>query len=1058
MLLAGLTMLLVACQQNPFSSNTNQNLKLDTSDNASADWAQFGHDASQTAANTAFTAVNASNIKNLGVAWLYHSDGPLTIPPAVVGNSVYLNTGRGSLLALDRTSGKTLWTFSYNGTSASAPAVAKGNVYFCTENGQCFAVASDTGKQVWAMNINRPIEASPLYSSQSQLIYIATMGDPARQLPPALLTLNPNNGETRWQYDLPTSILSDPSSVQAFRLTPPVAGEAFFMPNRVSSLSSGVVQIASDKVDANNVPGTNALSSASLLAQTSAGPILFSSVSHSGGAVAIPANQTLTNPYWYFDGPADAETNLTPHTGAYAANTYVYTADDFNGNTHLLAIDSKGQPRWDLVLNGKALASPIIAGSMIFMGDEAGTLHAFDLQSGQQLWSYQIESGVRTRAVAADDMIFQAASDGNLYAFSLKPAATAATYLPGQNNTLAAYAAPDSKGVGQIYGFKANQPVQLTTGDFALPDAQYSVPISQVNRSPAIAPDGSRIAFVSFSKAATKSALFVMNADGSNIQPLPDTNAEPDDLAWTADGQALMFVSDKDHQLYFYNFGSQFGGLHALTTNYYEDAHLPKASADNRYIYWLEADRAIQQGVGNYRLVRMDRDGQNLITLISGIYNLKPDDSTVFWGGLAVSPFTGDIFYVNIDQQTRQPWIWEANSQGSEQRRLVQGIGPLSFSPDGRLLYSPSSDSKQQVALNFDAGNNPHPTAAPAKISDYPVSWVKPDASNTTPELLPFQPYYFPATALQGLPYGKYVVSSNGAIYEADSFGVRLAQLTTGGANYDSEPQLTRDGKEIVFVRRHGSNGKPQIWVMDALGQNQKQLTTLGSNIEPAWSSDNKTIAFVSDRANDGKSNIWTINVAQGEVSAAEFTHTGNNYWPAYSPDGKFLIFTSDRNAKTATVDSVPITTTSMFQVKVDGSDLTQMDNFPIDAGLLGVSNIRFDANGRYISYSALRYTVDASGKFSVQSFVGVHDFLNPKDYNDNINCSGTGPAFAGGVVACIEAQPSKLMSGEAFAETEPTGTFARGAFSVNKKPDAPPLLMLDPRRYPVSGLSWSAS
>lgn len=1050
--------MLVAFQGNAFSTSSNsQRLNLDTSDNTSADWSQFGHDASQTSANPAFKAVNASNIANLGVAWLYHSDGPLTIPPAVVGNTVYLNTGRGMLLALDRNSGKTLWTFKYNGTSASAPAVARQQIYFCTESGQCYSLDSSNGKQAWTMNLNRPIEASPLYSQQSQLIYLATMSDPTRQLTPSLLALNPDNGEIRWQYDFPASIFSDPSAAQAFRVTPPVAGEAFFMPNRVSSLSSGVVQIASDQVDPNNVPGSTALSSASLLAQTNAGPVLFSSVSHAGGAVAIPADQTLTNPYWYYNGPADAETNLTPHSGAYAANTYVYSADDFNGNTHLLAINNQGQPRWNLTLNGKALSSPIIAGSLVLLGDEAGTLHAFDLQSGQQLWSYQLEAGIRARAVAAGDMIFQVASDGNLYAFGLKPAAPAATYLPGQNNTLAVYAAPDAKGVGQIYGLKNNQPVQLTTGSFAEPASEYPVPLAQVNRSPAISPDGSKIAFVSFSKAANKSALFIMNSDGSNIQPLPDTNAEPNDLAWTADGQALMFVSDKDHQLYFYNFAPQFAGIHALTTNYYEDAHLPKASADNRYVYWLEADRSQRQGVGNYRIVRMDRNGQNLITIISGLYNLKPDDSSVFLGGLAVSPTTGDIAYVDVDPQTRQNWIWLANSQGSEQRRLVQGVGPLSFSPDGRLLYSPSPDAKQQVALSFDAGNNPYPHLSPAKIAANPLSWVKPNAQVALPADLPtYQPYYFPATALQNLPYGKYVFSANGVIYEADSYGVRLAQLTSGGSNYDSQPQLTRDGTQIVFVRRQGSNGKPELWLMDALGQNQHQITTNGSNTQPTWSGDGKYVLFVSDRTNH--SDIWLMTAALGDVSSVRFSYTGNNYSPAFSPDNKYIVFTSDRNEKPVLVNGVTITTTNMYQALVDGSKLTQMTYYSPSDGWLGLSNLRFQANGRYIIYSALRYQRDSSGKYSVQATVGVHDFLKPKDYNSNVNCDGVGPIFAGSVVACIEAQPTKITSAQAFAETEPAGTFARGVFDTNKKSNVSPLLMLDPRRYPVSGLSWSAS
>jgi TolB protein len=71
-----------------------------------------------------------------------------------------------------------------------------------------------------------------------------------------------------------------------------------------------------------------------------------------------------------------------------------------------------------------------------------------------------------------------------------------------------------------------------------------------VNTSPAYSPDGKRIAFAS-SRAGSLD-LYVMNADGSEVQRLtkgPGMNIRP---AWSPDGQWLAFTSNRDgnYQIY----------------------------------------------------------------------------------------------------------------------------------------------------------------------------------------------------------------------------------------------------------------------------------------------------------------------------------------------------------------------------------------------------------------------------------------------------------------------------------------------------------------------------
>jgi Tol biopolymer transport system component/outer membrane protein assembly factor BamB len=1047
-LLLSLTLFLTACENTP-SPTTILTTSSSTANNA--DWPQSGHDAQLTAFNPAFTAINPTNIANLELAWVYKSTDPLTVAPVIAGSKLFLDNGHGSVSALDRNSGQLLWSFKYTGHRTTTPLVQQSQVFFCTDTGVVYALNTDTGSQNWQQDLHQPVLASPSFNTNTGLLYIASLSDSNHQQPGGLIAFDPSTGSIRWKYELPLTTLSANNTSQAFQTIPPMdnAG-AFYLPNRVSLLSSGIIRIAPNQ---NVSPESwNNLNPVGLLATTNQGPTLFSSLTHSGGAVAIPASKALSSPDWYFQGPADSQNNTYPHPGAFGNQTLVYTAANFDSQTHLMALGADGKLHWDNPLN-TALAAPTIAAGLVFIGDESGHLLAFELATGKKAWQYDTKAAIRTSIIPAGDMLYAASTDGNLYAFSAKtntPSASSEEVKPGQADSLAVYAGPDQNGNQQIFALKEGQPpVQLTQGDFAevAPELKLNNPKPDLNRSPAISPDGRKIAFVSFSKGAATSSLFLMNSDGSNIQALPDSNANPNDLAWTPDGQTILFTSEKDGQLYSENLGGAFVGLHAITTNYYSVLHYPHASPDNQYIFWQETSRLVQNGVGSGRIVRLDRNGQNKMDLITGLFGLS---------GLAVAPLSGQVVFAALDRTTKQSWLWLTDSQGRQPQQLVEGYGPLDFAPDGRVLYQAKVDSKEQMALRLDLAGNSYPQSTPLKIADQRLSWVKPDSHVKTGEASAFQPYYFPASALQNLLYGKFVFSTkDGAIYESDSYGVRTTKLTAGNPAHDSQPNFSRDGSQIVFVRQ-SPGAKPQIWVMDALGQNLRQLTTNGANTEPSWSGDGKSIAFVSQREGE-TSQIWIMQIAAGESSASQLTEIGNNYAPAWSPDDKYIVFASDRDEAEVSVGGVSVKTTDLYQTTLASRETVSMYKFPVHAGWLGVSNVRFQPGGRYFTFTALRYSQDATGKFTVKPTVEVHDFLGVKDFFDYVNCNGSSPAWASDpFIMCIQQPDQPIMTAEALTQTEPAGALLRSTFAPTKKSEEAPLILLDPRRFSVTSIAWS--
>ena len=123
-------------------------------------------------------------------------------------------------------------------------------------------------------------------------------------------------------------------------------------------------------------------------------------------------------------------------------------------------------------------------------------------------------------------------------------------------------------------------------------------------------------------------------------------------------------------------------------------------------------------------------------------------------------------------------------------------------------------------------------------------------------------------------------------IFSVELDGSNRKQLTfsTGGNFF---PVWSPDGQRLAFISTR--TGSPEIWVMDADGMNQKEITSGGGNFIPAWSPDGRQIAFTSTRT--GSPQIWVMN-ADGS-KPRQLTTAGHNNVPVWSPDGQKIAFWS---------------------------------------------------------------------------------------------------------------------------------------------------------------------
>jgi TolB protein len=375
--------------------------------------------------------------------------------------------------------------------------------------------------------------------------------------------------------------------------------------------------------------------------------------------------------------------------------------------------------------------------------------------------------------------------------------------------------------------------------------------------SPAFSPDGNYIAFTRNSG----DSIWVMRADGTELRRIALLSGA-DSLSWSPDGGKIAF---------FRSLGSG-NGIWVINV---DGTGLTNVITDDSLysVAWSPDGTKFAVARGS-DIWTMNTDGTALTRLTFGAASSKPnwspDGSTIVFASTRDGS-AGDLYTV-------------PSSGGAVTRLTALGAAaehPV-WSPDGTKIVFAIC-----VEINFDCVDDLYVMNADGSgvtlLQGGPEDQRSPDWQPAVGPPLPPIP-----DALDKIAF----VSSrdNGGsnypeeIYTMNPDGHLQRPLTANGLS-DISPEWSPDGTKIAFT----SGPVNDIFVMNPDGTSRTNLTqTAADEGSPAWSPDGAKIAYSRPDVN-GHVGLWVMNAdGSGQV---QLTPGTPDYSPAWSPDGTRIAF-----------------------------------------------------------------------------------------------------------------------------------------------------------------------
>lgn len=504
-------------------------------------------------------------------------------------------------------------------------------------------------------------------------------------------------------------------------------------------------------------------------------------------------------------------------------------------------------------------------------------------------------------------IVFAADSSGNahLYAFDLTHPSAPVPLTHGQFMDGAPAFAPDGKTLFFVSDRDGNADL------FAMPFE----PMAPVNSHqatnltrhpdgdfrPAVSPDGKRIAFSSdrgFDRPYPYQAeIYVIDRDGSAPRKLTTSNAMSGSPAWSRDGKTLFYYSGEYGESYRIWAMNSDGTHQRPLTRTELNALSPAVMRSGRIAFGAETP-------DGFFVMSVAQDGTDL---------RRESEAQVDCRGPAFDPTSERMTCTHrrttAAGNTSLPFVALGvhDTVSLPDRVLeVQGIHALfcSIGPDGHEIAaaqvtSPGNlDDMYLIAAHPDGSGVRELFRPAAKASVWATSWSR-DGN-----LIAFTvgPMFSPDAIVD--------------IWTVHGDGTKATNLTGGKFGNNAFPDLTDDGKEMVF--RSTRDGNKEIYIMRSDGTNVRRITTDDdTDTMPTISANKDLLAYVHE-------GIYIQPLKQGKPAGTPraFEESGPTVHPSFSPDGKWIAYASMRAWLN---DEAPLSDSNqpygeIFAIPVDGT------------------------------------------------------------------------------------------------------------------------------------------